>query len=692
MSSMQPYGNVVEYLAQKGIVCSEQQQKAILSGQNDTLLLAVPGSGKTTVLVSRIAQMLLFEQYAPEQIVALTYNRAAARDIGRRFEALFGELLPETPRFSTVHSLCFQILRRYAALYGRTIPTLLDGSSFALRPQTLLREALAMQTNSFYTAEQLEEILEQIGRCVNRMEKPKKEKLPGNGYQLDRLMADYQRLKQQRRLMDYDDMQLFALRILVRLPEFREKITARWKWIFLDEAQDASLLQHKLIAVLAAGKRVFFVGDEDQTIYDFRGASPGQLLKFPKEHPKCEVLRLETNYRCPKDLVSAADVVIRYNQDRYPKEMKAFRDTGNAICVKALPDANGQVDAVIKALSELPEGSTAAVLAANNVSLLPIARRLSARGIPYYRRDGDYKFSTHPAVRGFVQILQYAADPKNVEDFEATAKLLWFRKADTEQMKQYLHRFPNGFYAGLVCDLSRYEKQHATDAANAFSLMAKQTGAQIFDTVMVSLRYQNYLAGRGRSADELPPGTALAVYQLRAIAEQSKNLSGFLNLLAQIEEFEQQPSPRVRSAITLSTIHGAKGLEFDEVYLLDTLEGCLPSFLDEGASPAQKKENMEQQTRLFYVAVTRAKQKLTLYTSSLYWGKPVKPSRFIGRLSKGKTMTAKRVKHRAFGIGEILSVEGDTVTVAFDRGVRTLQLAYCLENGILQWISPQDAK
>ena len=166
----------------------------------------------------------------------------------------------------------------------------------------------------------------------------------------------------------------------------------------------------------------------------------------------------------------------------------------------------------------------------------------------------------------------------------------------------------------------------------------------------------------------------------------------FINLLAQIAEFEQQSASRVRSSITLSTIHGAKGLEFDEVYLLDAIEGCLPSFLDEDASAAQKKENMEQQTRLFYVAITRARQKLTLYTSSRYWSKPVKPSRFIGRLAKEKAATARWVRHRAFGIGEILSVDGDTVTVAFDKGVRTLQLAYCLENGIMQWVTPQDAK
>ncbi len=121
--------------------------------------------------------------------------------------------------------------------------------------------------------------------------------------------------------------------------------------------------------------------------------------------------------------------------------------------------------------------------------------------------------------------------------------------------------------------------------------------------------------------------------------------------------------------------------------MLDAVEGCLPSYANEDASVAEKQENMEQQTRLFYVAVTRAKQKLTLYTAQKYWDKSVKPSRFIGRMQKDRAGAGKKVIHRAFGVGEILASDGDTVTVAFDRGVKQLQLAYCLENGILTWFS-----
>ncbi len=674
--------NIVDYLKHKQIECSQQQEQAILSGQSDTLLLAVPGSGKTTVLVSRIAQMLLYENYHQNEIIALSYNRASARDIGRRFESLFGELVPVAPRFSTVHSLCFQILRQYSRAYNRTMPTLLDGSSYALKPQTLLKTALTRQTDGFFTAEQLDDLLARIGQVVNRMQPISQLKKQDCGCQLDQLFTDYVALKNEHHLMDYDDMQTFALQVLTRLPSFRKKITASWKWIFLDEAQDASLLQHEIISILAQGKRVFFVGDEDQTIYDFRGASPKQLLKFPDDHPNAQMLRLETNYRCPKDLVAAADIVIRSNKDRFQKNMVAARSGEHSIAITPLVDYNQQTQTLVDSLKQLSKGKTAAVLASYNVSLLSVAKALTEAGVDYYRRDRDFSFSSCPAVKGFKQLLLYAAAPKDIELFEAAAKLLWFCKVDTQAMKQYLLRFPNGFYAGMVCELSRYEKKHASDTANAISLMQKQNGMQIFDTVMNTLRYANCLAGKGKSEEDLQPAVAIAMYHLREMAQKATNLATFLLLLEQTEAFESQQVQHAYAPITLTTIHGAKGLEFDEVYLLDAVEGCLPSHMDEDASAAEKTENLEAQTRLFYVAATRAKQKFTVYSSFKYWGRTVRCSRFISRLSQGQAGDKQRLKHKAYGVGEILSRDGDTVTVAFENGVRQLMLDYCLQNGI----------
>ena len=571
-------------------------------------------------------------------------------------------------------------------MYRRNIPQLLDGSTAALRPQTLLRKALAMQTDAYFTPEQIDDLLQKVGCSINRMESADMQKKADCGCKLDRLIADYTALKQQNGLMDYDDMQTFALSILKKLPEFRKYITASWEWIFLDEAQDASTLQHRIIALLSEGKKVFFVGDEDQTIYDFRGASPKQLLAFPKMHPDSDTLRLEINYRCPSELVAGADTVIRYNKSRFVKNMTAHRDGKNAVKVQVLSDYSKQTEEVTERLKRLRKGKTAAVLASHNISLLEVAEALSAAEIPYYRRDKDFGFSSHPAVRGFTQILMYAAQPHDKALFESAARLLHFRKADIAELSQYLYRFPNGFYAGMVCELSKYEKKHASEAANAFSLIQKQTGEQIYETVMETLRYLNCLVGRGKSADDLSSSNALAVYHLRRIAERSKNLPNFLLQLQQTQEFEAEEIKREYSPITLSTVHGATGLEFDEVYLIDAIEGCLPSMLSESADANEKTENMEGQTRLFYVAVTRAKQKLTLYTSAKYWGNPVRPSRFISRLTAKKADKGQLLRHQAFGVGEIISQNGDLVTIAFDSGVRTLQLAYCIENGIMAYV------
>ncbi len=675
--------DIIADLKQKGIICSKQQREAILCGEKDTLLLAVPGSGKTTVLVSRIAQMLLYENYKPQEIIALTYNRAAAKDIGVRFESLFGGRITETPRFSTVHSLCYSILKQYAAAYGKAMPTLMDGSEHIPRPQSLLREIYQKHSDQFLTAEQIEDVLQTLGQAVNLLHPKELMQSREHGLTVKFLLEQYTARKKQLGVMDYDDMQVYALQILTQLPAFCKRVTHGKKWIFLDEAQDASLLQHKLIALLAKDRHVFFVGDEDQTIYDFRGASPKQLLQFEEEHPNGQVLRLETNYRCPSDLVAAADTVIRYNTDRYPKNMQAFRKQGESIEVKELANYKEQTDAVVTALKDLPEGKTAAVLAAHNVSLLAIAERLHACGIPYRRKDSDFRFSQNPAVRGFTQLLDYALHPKDTEAFLAAAKTLRFRKADAEKLCAYLQRFPNGFYAAMVAELTAKESKRFLNAANGFSLMQKQNGAQIWQTVMQSMGYEFYLSARSKSEEALPAGTALALYHLRSLAHKAKDAAHLMRLLEQTREFEQSDKGSPRAAITLSTVHGAKGLEFDHVCLVDTVEGCMPALLPPDASAQEKKENIEQQTRLFYVAATRAKERLTLYSAKEYWEKAVTPSRYLARLQVRRAGDLKRIVHRAFGEGEVLSVEGDTALVAFQRGVKSLQLDYCLEHGII---------
>ncbi len=673
--------DVIALLAQKGIVCSDQQKKAILSGERDTLLLAVPGSGKTTVLVSRIAQMLLYEGYRPNEIIALTYNRAAAKDIGIRFDAIFGEFLAAKPRFSTVHSLCYTVLQQYSTVYHKQMPKLLDGSSVELRPQTYLREILSRYSDSFLTAEQIDDSLQKLGQAVNLMFPADLMQTREHGCTLQTLYDQYAACKKERGLMDYDDMQLFALQILTRLPAFLGRMMAGKKWIFLDEAQDASLLQHRLIALLAKGRHVFFVGDEDQTIYDFRGASPNELLQFQKSYPDGQLLRLETNYRCPNDLVSAADVLIRYNQGRYPKNMTAFRKEQDSIRIIPLQNFSAQTEAVVQALKSLPNGQTAAVLASHNVSLLPIAKRLTASGIAYRRKDSDFRFSQNPAIRSFTRILEYALQPKSKECFLETAKILHFRKADALKMEEYLLRFPNGFYAGLVCDLNGYAKKRATEVANGISLLQKQGGKQIYQTVMKQIGLEVCLVGKGKGFDELPAGTALALFYLRSIAESAKDAVHFHSLLQQTKEFEESSQDDMRAAVTLSTIHGAKGLEFDQVYLLDIIEGCMPALLPSDADPKQKKENLEQQTRLFYVAATRAKMRLTLYTAPAYFEKNVTPSRFIQRLQP--QIHGGRIRHKAFGIGEVLSSDGKLAKVAFPAGIKTIELEYCIKQGIV---------
>ncbi len=685
MSAGFPFSSVPEYLSAVGIACSAQQEEAILSGAQNTLLLAVPGSGKTTVLVSRIAQMLLFEDYLPAEIAAFTYNRAAAEDMSARFTELFGAYLPRLPRFSTLHSLCYSILRRYAAVYGRELPELLSGENGRNSPRFLLKQALLQQTKDYFSPEQLDEYLQRIGFYRNRMQEEEMPELPVNGVSLKRLNMDYAALKREQKRMDYDDMLTFALRVLNRLPQFAARMSAGWRWIFLDEAQDATKLQHQIISTLADGKRVFFVGDEDQTIYDFRGALPNELLSFSRAYENARLMRLEINYRCPREITESAKRLIDQNRNRYEKKMVSVREGSGAIHLKRLSGYEQQSDAVVEALAALPAGKTAAVVAAHNLSLLEVARKLTQRGVSYRRRDRDFGFARSFAVRGFLDLLQYAAAPKDEELFMAAARTLRFYRADAQKMAQRLCRYPNGFFAAKDCDISARAKKRAANAAVVLDGIKRQDGTRIFESVLYRLKYGDCLSGSDQQGG-LPANCSLALYELRALAERSKDLSGYLRSIEQVFLFEKGAFAEGEKAITLSTVHGVKGLEFDRVILLDAVEGCFPALLGNYDSKEQELAELEAQRRLFYVALTRARESFTAYLATKYWGNPVIRSRFLLEAAPKSGQDLIRIRHLAFGDGEILSQENGIAQVAFARGIKTLQMDYCLKNGMIFYL------
>ena len=296
--------DIAAHLRKRGITLTPSQLQGLSPDPRPTLLLAVPGSGKTTVLVARAAA-LSSAGIPAEKVLNLTFSRSSASDMSRRFSELFGELFPKPPRFSTVHSFCFTLLREFSRQTGRPLPTL-TGSDGAPSSSALLRRAAGQLSDAFVDEETLEELESALGYAKNRLLPP--EEIPlGASPAFPKIRARYEAEKRAEKLMDYDDMPLFTLQILKSRPAFLEAVRSRFSRINVDEAQDLSPAQHALLQLLSPkGQGLFLVGDEDQSIYGFRGASPEELLRFAESFPGAQVLKMEDSFRSRPEILSCS--------------------------------------------------------------------------------------------------------------------------------------------------------------------------------------------------------------------------------------------------------------------------------------------------------------------------------------------------------------------------------------------------
>ena len=303
---------------EKRLELSAQQRQAVETTEGAVLLTATPGSCQTTVIVCRTAYLLREKKIPAGQILTLTFGKQSQLDMDRRFAVLFPEM--EKPRFSTLHALSLSILRRYCEITG--------GAMFSLLPDSapVVRELLRKQINGFISEELLRNALSAL-EC-EAVQTGKHTTQSVEGCDMEQLLQDYALYKRERRLMDFSDLLRYADRALERVPALLAELQAHYPYLQIDEAQDTSPIQQRIAGRIAQQTgNLFLVGDEDQSIYGFRGAQPDILMKFESNHPGATILFLETNYRSCPEIVAAAGRVIQFNAYRRIKQMHAAEES-----------------------------------------------------------------------------------------------------------------------------------------------------------------------------------------------------------------------------------------------------------------------------------------------------------------------------------------------------------------------------
>lgn len=701
-----------QFKTQYHLNLNPQQEEAVQALSGPVLLLAVPGSGKTTVLVSRIGY-LIAQGVPPENILTMTYTVSAARDMSRRFAAFFGQPLADRLEFRTINGVCSRIIRAYERTQGRQAFQLLEDIG---RQAAIIGEICRRQSGEFASESTVKAVQTAITYVKNSMISGEDlEQVEVEGVEFPPIYQEYCRLLRTHQLMDYDDQMIYAHRILKQFPQLLEQFRRRYPYLCVDEAQDTSKIQHAILRLLAARSRnLFMVGDEDQSIYGFRAAWPQALMEFRQIYPEGEVLLMETNYRSAGAIVEKADAFIQRNGSRHPKHMRASRPQGEPVRHVNLNDFGQQAHYLAQAAADCTEST--AVLYRNNDSALPLIDLLERRGIPYACRQRESFFFTSPAVRDLTDVLCFALDGTDRERFLRIYYKLEVR-VKRSILQEKLRRVPEGApVLDALIDgggVEPWQTGRLKALRTHLSKLPQLSSFAALQRIVKYMGYGDYLSGQG--------GDKSRVELLLALARQEPGVEGFLRRLEALRDTVETGGGDPACPFVLSTIHASKGLEYDRVFLIDAVDGIFPSVNPRKGNDLSDEERvaLEEERRLFYVGATRARRQLVLLTCDNRFGEPSPPASFVGQFlgtpewasqrpgTPGKApaepdaaavaawekdyLPGTAVVHRAFGPGMVVSRSGAVAVIAFDEvGTKKVELTACLRKRLLRLASAPD--
>ena len=728
---------------------NQQQKEAVQSTKGPVLLLAVPGSGKTTVLVTRLGYMIYCKNIPPESILTVTYTVAATKDMSERFAVRFGEDMAKRLEFRTINGICARIIQYYGRRIGKTPFELVKDEKATTGMLIRICQDHGM---GYPTESDLKNVRTLITYIKNMMlnEEELQKLEEESDIRIAGIYREYCRQMREQKLMDYDDQMLYAYNILRKDLGVLAYFQNRYPYICVDEAQDTSKIQHAIIALLAAGTgNLFMVGDEDQSIYGFRAAYPEALLSFEKKHPGAKVLLMEENFRSNAKIVEAADKFIQKNTLRHEKHMRAAREAGADIREISLKSRKAQYLYLMKAAQECTTGmagmsgseehrgradasvTETAVLYRDNECAIPLIDLLERKNIPYRMRNADLSFFTHRTVLDVQNIIRFAMNPKDTELFmQIYYRLkLFFNKKDALRYAQISQEKDMEVLDAALKygNLEKYQEDNIRNLKRQMVRILNMPGDEAVNQILTYMGYQDYLKKMGMNANKLET--------VKLIGSRVESPEKLLERLEELRTIIQEKVSDKDCPFILSTMHASKGLEYDTVYLLDVMDGILPEKVLANPRTASKEEleTYEEERRLFYVGVTRAKNQLNVFTTN-------KPSKFCSELLGKRNLMENQqkeyagikkwgdyspagtygikgngmyhgygtghgsqkqpgksyqeledalgegmvVKHKKFGEGVVVDMEGEHIRIQFGDNVKNMDLKVLARLGMLE--------
>lgn len=656
------------------------QKNAVYSEGRNVLIVAPPGSGKTTVMLNRVLHLVSERKVNSGNIIVLTFTKSAAQNMKKRYIEMSKN--GSVPFFGTFHGLFYKVLSRYKD--NLKIMNTSDGYEIV---RNILTKRLSEVSD-----EKVKEIVNGISRfkcsCTD---------MDSFNISIDKeifreCFNAYEEYRGNNNLYDFDDLQIEFKRMLCEDENFRQGYSRLFKYILVDEFQDCDDMQIDILKLLNGNENYLYaVGDEDQCIYSFRGSKPECMVHFGDLFKNSEKIFLYYNYRSPKNIVEYSKKIISNNKIRNDKKIDSFsKDEGELFYYTPYNDKEQSSNIIDKIKRFNKAGikyNENIIMYRTNVEARSVIDGLINEKIPFAFLDKEYNFFEHFICKDLISYLRLSIDPYDVCSFVRIINkpYRYISKLAISDVESC--NIKNNVFDILSSSksLKDFQRNKMVALKKDISYLNKTSLRSAIDTILNTLGYSENLTEYALKFKLNVDEIFQIVDEFKASAEPFKTITTFL---AHVEETTERlrdiKHDNTRDNVLLSTIHGAKGREFNNVYIIN---------IDEDYLPHMNSDNIEEERRLFYVAATRAKKNLYLYSPKTIAGKFKNPSLFMlespirdySTNKIGNEMIGRIIEHKSFGRGKVLEVNGANIKIMFYDGMaRSFNSDVLIQNELMR--------
>ena len=627
---------------------NENQQMAVKHVDGPCMVLEGPGSGKTRVITYRIVNMVMNEGIPPTRILAISFTKASSIEMKNRALSICNDFRMNKVTFGTFHAVFFRILRKFERL---NLNSILD--------EKLKRFALKGILKSLNVENGEDDEL--VGQVINEISYVKNELMDKSDFESEVLTKDefintynmYENYKEEIKKIDFDDMLIRTYHLLQNNPQALNMVRNVYKYILIDEFQDVNRVQFEVVKLIAEpNNNIFVVGDEDQSIYGFRGARPDFLLQFKDYFKDSKEVRLDINYRSKSEIIGTANRLIDKNQNRYNKVIKCNQEGKGTVEYLTPKDSEDEAMQIAKDIQErvkedYVEYDDFAVIYRTNLQSRALVDVFMDMRIPFVIRDSVVTIYDHWAAKDILSYLKLSINPDSNEDWMRIINKP-FRYISRESINSV--KGEKYFLNALVTKCNLYQKQVKTinDLDIDISYLKTMEPKNAISFIRTTLDYDKYILDYCMNRKIKPNGLIEILNEIESSSSNFNTIEEYLSHIEKVkEELQENQKNKEVNGVIFTTMHSAKGLEFDNVYIIGTNEGTIPHEKSYDIEDEDKKNNqIEEERRLMYVAITRAKNRLCISCPQNKYGKKVSISRFKNEMEDPLNSELKQINIR----------------------------------------------